>query len=326
MPLNVEEHTFSSVRNEWDELLNRYNISNVFLSTSWQELWWNEFGEGNLTILSCSNGQEVIGIAPFHITNSSVRFLGDTDLFDYHDFIIAPGNELLFYQKIIEWLNTKDVNEVILPSIPANSTALNFLSEVAEKEGWECIIKNEDVCPKIELPSSWEDYLLSLRKKDRHELRRKFRRLENFGSSEIITLSTHNEISNNMDSFFYLMRESRSDKDMFLTSEREHFFRNMADKLSQEQLITLSLLYVESKIAAATICFDYKDTRFLYNSGFDHEYDNLSVGLLLKASCIRDAIEQKFKYFDFLRGDEPYKYHLGGIDQEIFSITLVKNG
>ena len=252
--------------------------------------------------------------------------MGHTDLFDYHDFIIVPGNELIFLQKIFEWLNSQDVIEVILPSIPDKSTSLNFLSEISEKEGWKCIIKNEDVCPSIELPSNWDDYLSSLRKKDRHELRRKFRRLENFGSSEIVTLNDHNEISKNIDSFFYLMRESRSDKDMFLTSERENFFRNMAEKLSKEQLISLSLLYVESKIAAATICFDFKDTRFLYNSGFDHEYDNLSVGLLLKASCIQNAIETGFKYFDFLRGDEPYKYHLGGIDQEIFGVTLVKNG
>ncbi len=326
MLLNIQEHSFSSIRNEWDELVNKCNINNVFLCTSWQELWWDEFGEGDLRILSLSNEHELLGIAPFHLVKSSVRFLGDTDLFDYHDFIIVPGNELIFFQKIFEWLNSQDVIEVILPSIPDKSTSLNFLSEISEKEGWKCIIKNEDVCPSIELPSNWDDYLSSLRKKDRHELRRKFRRLENFGSSEIVTLNDHNEISKNIDSFFYLMRESRSDKDMFLTTERENFFRNMAEKLSKEQLISLSLLYVESKIAAATICFDFKDTRFLYNSGFDHEYDNLSVGLLLKASCIQNAIETGFKYFDFLRGDEPYKYHLGGIDQEIFGVTLVKNG
>ena len=49
MSLNIQEHSFSSIRNEWDELLNKCNINNVFLSTSWQELWWDEFGEGDLT-------------------------------------------------------------------------------------------------------------------------------------------------------------------------------------------------------------------------------------------------------------------------------------
>jgi hypothetical protein len=279
-----------------------------------------------LRILAYSDGDELIGIAPFELVDSSVRFLGDTDLFDYHDFVISSGNELDFFRNIIEWLNVNHISEVILPSVPSQSPTLNFFPELAKKDGWTSNINKEDVCPKLELPSSWEEYLLSLRKKDRHELRRKFRRLENVGSTEIVTLETHDDIAKNIDSFFHLMRESRADKDIFLTPEREEFFRHMSNVLSEKHLIRLSLLYVESKISASTICFDFEDTRFLYNSGLDHEYDNLSVGLLLTASCIHDAIDRGLKNFDFLRGDEPYKYHLGGVDQEIFGVTLLKNG
>ena len=40
-------------------------------------------------------------------------------------------------------------------------------------------------------------------------------------------------------------------------------------------------------------------TRLLYNSGYDPEFSYYSVGLLLDALCLREAIEQKLRYFDF---------------------------
>ena len=66
---------------------------------------------------------------------------------------------------------------------------------------------------------------------------------------------------------------------------------------------------------AGVICFDYLGHRLLYNSGYRLEYGRYSVGLLLKALVIEDAISERLSYFDFLRGAEPYKFHLGGQDQ-----------
>ena len=64
----------------------------------------------------------------------------------------------------------------------------------------------------------------------------------------------------------------------------------------------------------------------LYNSGHDPEYRYYSVGLLLHSLCLRDALERGYRYFDFLRGNEPYKYRLGGRDHRIYRIALERNG
>ena len=64
----------------------------------------------------------------------------------------------------------------------------------------------------------------------------------------------------------------------------------------------------------------------MYNSGFDPAFADLSVGLLLKATTIRDAIERGLDSFEFLRGDEQYKYHLGGVDQAVYRMTVVRDG
>jgi CelD/BcsL family acetyltransferase involved in cellulose biosynthesis len=62
------------------------------------------------------------------------------------------------------------------------------------------------------------------------------------------------------------------------------------------------------------MCFDYNETRYLYNSGYDPAYSNLSVGLLSKVYSIKDAIEGRMKQYDYLKGAEVYKYHLGGVE------------
>jgi CelD/BcsL family acetyltransferase involved in cellulose biosynthesis len=48
----------------------------------------------------------------------------------------------------------------------------------------------------------------------------------------------------------------------------------------------------------------------------------LSVGLLNKALCIREAIEEGRRAFDFLRGSERYKYDLGGTDRLLYRIAV----
>ena len=48
----------------------------------------------------------------------------------------------------------------------------------------------------------------------------------------------------------------------------------------------------------------------LYNSGFDPAHAELAPGIVLLAHVIRDAIERGVPVFDFLRGEEPYKYGL----------------
>ena len=80
----------------------------------------------------------------------------------------------------------------------------------------------------------------------------------------------------------------------------------------------------EKRVAAA-MCFDYGGARLLYNSGYDPSYGYYSVGLLLKALCLKDAIEQGKAYFDFLRGPEPYKYDLGAKNTALYQMVVTRS-
>jgi CelD/BcsL family acetyltransferase involved in cellulose biosynthesis len=115
------------------------------------------------------------------------------------------------------------------------------------------------------------------------------------------------------------MHASRSDKDEFLTPAMEAYFRDLAATVPGASIGTLSL---DSQPAATLFTFETHNSVLLYNSCYDPGFGHLATGLLSKALAIRDAIERRFEVFDFLRGDEDYKRHLGGSPANLLRITF----
>ena len=74
--------------------------------------------------------------------------------------------------------------------------------------------------------------------------------------------------------------------------------------------------------ALATLMEPRKRTFSFYMTGRDETFEGPPAGVLLHAYSIRDAIERGFVEYDFLRGDEPYKYSFGCNERRIYSIVL----
>jgi CelD/BcsL family acetyltransferase involved in cellulose biosynthesis len=164
----------------------------------------------------------------------------------------------------------------------------------------------------MDLPHTWEEYLAILNGKQRHEVRRKLRRLGERGRINYRVIEDSKDVQDAMDLFLKFFRESKEDKGMFMTANRESFFRSLAWTMARVGLLKIGFLEIDEKPVSATMCFDYNDTVYLYNSGYYAQYSKLSVGLISKILCIKDSIERGRKKFDFLKGAEKYKYHLGG--------------
>ena len=137
-------------------------------------------------------------------------------------------------------------------------------------------------------------------------------------------LDEPSDVEGAMDDFLRLLGLSRESKYRFLTPEREKFFRAMARAMSELGIVRLFFLEIGGERVASAFCFDHKDKRLLYNSGYDPQYSYYSVGLLLNALSLKSAIESGKSYYDFLRGDEQYKYHLGGTDRQLYNMLITK--
>ncbi len=323
MPLGVSQEGFCQLWAEWEALLAQSVSPAVFQTPLWHRTWWEEMGGGaELKLTSLREDGVLVGVAPLMHQNGTLTFMGDTDLWDYHDFVLAKGREADLYPRLFESLLEQPWELMDLRSLPEGSFALQYIPQLARARSYSTEQTPEDVSPGVALPGSWDDYLLLLSKKNRHELRRKLRRLESQASYRLYAVNGTSALDGALNDFLTLMRDSRQDKAVFLTPDRERFIRRMGRELAKVDIFRLFFIEVSGHRVASAICFDYGQTRSLYNSGYNPEYGSLSVGLLLKALCLRQAIEEGKRYFDFLRGDEPYKYDLGGKDVQLYRLTI----
>ena len=295
----------------------------LFVLPPWLGAWWTAFGDGrSQCLLGVRQGDELIGIAPLLVKGKEASFVGDSDVCDYLDFIVAPGREPEFFRVLIEALRQQGIRYMDLGPVRADSTVMKEFVPVAEGLECELTLEREDVSYELALPATWEAYLGLLKGTERHEIRRKLRRLEEAARIEFRRVDDPREVGPSMDTFLGLFGANRSDKAAFMTSRRARFFRSLAEAMAEAGLLTLSFLELDAKPAAAVMCFHDPSTVYLYNNGYDNRFRSLSVGVLSKVLSIREAIREGKKRFDFLKGPEAYKRRLGGKPVPLYRCRL----
>lgn len=322
MDLQYTLETFDSLSSEWTRLQEESPTVPIFSSPDWSNTWWQHLNSGaRLHLATVKNQGNIIGIAPLMMVKKNVAsFIGSVDVCDYLDFVVSPDNAETFFNVLLDNLQKEGIRKLALAPLRPDSTVITTMSAMAHQLGWQMTCSQIDVTVELDLPTTWEEYLQMLVNKQRHELKRKLRRLDEEGEINYRTTTEANP--QDIDTFLKLFRESREDKAKFMTPERESFFRAVTKTVADRKTLRFGLLEVNSKPAAATIAFEYKNNVYLYNSGYDPQYAWLSVGVLSKALCIKDSIERGKRKFDFLKGDEEYKYHLGGHELPIYQCSL----
>ncbi|MFH1623810.1 MAG: GNAT family N-acetyltransferase [Pseudomonadota bacterium] len=330
----TQSSAFDILVNDWKELVKKTPFNEVFLTSQWQSTWWRHFGKNKeLRLLAVRQEEgELLGLASFLIESSPdgkrvMKFLGGTDVTDYLDIIAKSGYEQEMCKKTVDFWKSIDEEWDLIDchSLKDTAIALNGLKELAMEHGYSVEVSVEDVCPKINLPASWEDYLELLDTKDRHELRRKIRRVEKLPESvDRHSTEKADSLAREMGLFLSLHRKSNAEKEGFMNKGMESFFLAIANILFPENWLKLSFLRIGGIHVASSLCFDYQNKICLYNSGYDPTYSYLSPGIVLVAHLIREAIACGRSEFDFLRGREPYKYRFGARDSNIYRMVVKK--
>jgi len=102
----------------------------------------------------------------------------------------------------------------------------------------------------------------------------------------------------------------------------ESFFRSLAEAMAEIKLLRFGVVELDTVTVAMIMGFDYNDAMYLYNSTYDPQYNSLSVGLLCKVLCLKESIGRGSKKWDFLKGGEPYKYHIGGQETTLYNSQI----
>ena len=81
---------------------------------------------------------------------------------------------------------------------------------------------------------------------------------------------------------------------------------------------------MDGQKAAGYLNFDYQDRIWVYNSGMDRQFMDISPGWVLLGHLLQWANENKRTEFDFMRGGEEYKYRFGGVDKLVVRAKIVR--
>lgn len=239
----------------------------------------------------------------------SIAFAGHRDLTDYHS-PLGSGIE----QLVAELVETAAPGTVVdLDSLPLEAS--EPVIKGLEMAGLSPVAVVEDVCAVVTLPSSFDEYLDMIGKKQRHELRRKRRRYEETMGE--VVFETHPPEGWAFSEFVRLHRIADGDKGEFMTTEREAFFRD----LHAGWRIDLLRVPGTERASACLLAYVDDDGYFLYNSSYDLALAEASPGVTLLGASIEQAIGECRPRFDFLKGDETYKFRLGAESRPLYRVT-----
>ena len=323
MDYTVTRESFASLASYWADSKYQLGWEPLFVTPPWLEVWWQAFAsESELYLGTVWQGNEILGVAPLMLRGKTAAFIGSIDVCDYLDFIVAPGREGEFFTALLADLKQEGIDHLDLKPVYPDSVVVNELIPLVRKWQYDAQCTREDVSLEVDLPPTWDEYLALLVTKQRHEVKRKLRRLEEAGKVGYRSVEDRSSARDMMDTFLSLFTESREEKAAFLTAQRESYFRSLTDAMADAGLLRLGILGLDTLPVAMVMTFDYHDCVYLYNSGYNPRYRSLSVGLLSKVLCIKDSIERGRKKFDFLKGGEAYKYNIGGTEIPLYDCQI----
>ena len=326
-PVKIEIHdSLEAVGSAvWDTLQAGSALRSPFLAWTWQHAWVSAFaGARRLEVRRVTDGTgQVVALLPLIETSPGRLMLtGGADVSDYLDLIALRDREEEAWTAL---LGARATDRAVweLHAVPAASPTVTAMPGLGAAAGLTVTSEVEERCPVLRLPETWDAYLASLPGKHRHELSRKIRRFEREEPSGRVSIeSTPERIAARLDEFLGLHRASRVGKARFMDERMEGFFRSVIVALAGQGAARLAFLDTPAGPIASFVTLEWDDRVGLYNSGFRPDSAPLSPGLVLLAGVVRDALERGRRCFDFLRGEERYKYEFGPVPEAVHRVTV----
>jgi CelD/BcsL family acetyltransferase involved in cellulose biosynthesis len=319
----------TNLRDEWRNLQRQCPDATPYQSWEWCDAWWRHFGSRKRPriILFRSSSGQLIGIAPLYVSwhlGTPVRRLAwiGTGASDYLEPLAHPvlgaevGKALLSYiQADLTGWDIADLQQL--------RPCASLLEAVSPAVAHRALMRMEP-CPFLTLPGSWEEFTGRLGKKMRSNLGYYERLLyKSFPDARHI-IADSSSLQEGMTALFELHQSRWNARWLpgVLGSRRtQAFHRDVAERFLENGWLRLHLIYADGALLSALYCFRVGSRTLYYLGGFSPNYAKYSLGTVLTAMAIRHAIEEGCTEFDFLRGNEEYKYRW--LPEERFNQRLV---
>lgn len=321
-------------RARWHGVVDADPLGTLFHTPEYLEVWSDVLGtRANVRVHEVVVDGETVGVVPVAMEREGsatgplevVRFMGGTEVTDYPGPVARQDHRATVVATYLDrLLQDGDWDEFVASGMVAGSGWDELWLEHAQQRGLTTMgAAPEDVCPRVDLAGGFGAYLERLPGKQRHEMRRKARKLSrDAGDLELVEVAPadHDEA---LDRFFAFNTETSDEKGRFFANEEmQGWFRALAERLGPSGGFRLHELVVGGMPGAACVSLVHGGEWGLYNSAHDEALSMLAPGLVIIGELIRVAAEEGAEVFDLLRGDEDYKYRFGAEDRELLTASF----
>jgi CelD/BcsL family acetyltransferase involved in cellulose biosynthesis len=347
----------SSLEAQWNELAGDM----PFRSWDWLGSWWKHYGAGSTESLTDDQrqtgekrlyalavyGQDgrgntpvgkrpLIGIAPWYLDRTVIhgnvlRWLGSGEVCtDHLSLICRPEQRQQVAAAVANELteNRDDWDRIDLGAVDADDRAVAELIIAFEER--DCLVSRHpaDSCWVLEMSASWDDYLASISKSHRKQLRQLERRVLESERVHWHQVGCGGELAAGFQILVDLhqrRRKSLGEPGCFASRQFHDFHREVTQRLLARGQLRMSWLELDGSPAAAEYHLADSSTTYAYQGGVDSDRLAEEPGRLSTILCLRAAIAEGHSRIDFLRGDEPYKAHWRAAPQPTFDYRIIPN-
>jgi CelD/BcsL family acetyltransferase involved in cellulose biosynthesis len=325
---NLED--WERIREPWNALLEKSACNNIFLTWEWLHSWVECFldDQRELFIVVVYEGEAIVGIAPWYIRKipkgicsiRQIEFIGTPEAgSDYLDVPMKKWREKEVTRFLYDLLHGESASRwdcLRLHDVPSNSLfLLHFLNRVREA-GKYAAVRDASYCPLSNLPATEEEFFSGLSSRRGQRFRQDLRTLQKQDTIEHLTFSSGN-LDEPLKKFFRLYAEKAGHPG----DDLNRLIRKFVDKRSTES-IQIDFLVAGGSFVGGLLHLRHGDVLYMYLMAIDKTFSSrVSIGNLLVGLCIRNAIRSGISCYDFLKGEEDYKFHWSNSGQR--STTLL---
>ena len=332
---------FESLAEIWNSLLQKCPHENsIYLTHEWLLAWWKHFGDDKrLNILLVEKAQQVVAIVPLMkvqyravlIKLHVLETIGSVNC--NYVGLFLPENRQEAIATLFDYLGEELKKSKLILRLPLVPDDCQFVKQLRKHavQFWNGLVMQEGartLAPYISLTATWEEYFHSLNPKRRRHLRWARKSLE---KSHIVEFReyTAGPLRKGLSEFFDLHQRrwrSVNIRSPFSDPEMREFYKDIADTFFKKKWLHFTFLCVDNKIVSAIYGFIYNGKFYATTAARDISYSKYSVGHLHYAYLIKEAISKNLREFDFLRGDEPYKFNWTKSARIYTQVIVIKNG
>ncbi|MEK6271340.1 MAG: GNAT family N-acetyltransferase [Actinomycetota bacterium] len=322
--------SIESVLPEWEELFRADPEATPFMSPQWARAWWRTFGgSGRPWIVAVRENGQLVGLAPFILRRRGpLRVLGRPGSHPSQD-VLAPSQL------------RPDVAEAVAAEIASRRKEWDLMAvscfpedsaieRSMRQRGLRLRQRRTATYPRIELPGSFDEYLAMLPRKRRKDLRRHLRRLDD-GVFEVRQVTEPAAIGAAIDRWHTLKLnwwEAKEDAEIHAGQRGPGFagfLRDLMLLMIPAGLGEVWELRHSGQVVGVEISLLDRRTFYSWEGGHDLGVAHLGPGKVAIGEGIRLSIAAGRRYYDLMRGGEPYKYWYGARDRESHSLLVGNN-